>query len=61
MSDQTHIASAKIGTAGGFITVLLAHITTTDILKTAVMATIGTVISFFISALLKYCINRWRK
>ena len=61
MGDQTYIASAKIGTAGGLITVLLVNITAADVIKTAVMAAIGAATSFFISVLLKYCISRWRK
>ena len=61
MSDQPLTGSAKAGTAGGIITTLLVSISTSDIIKTAVMACIGTTVSFFISMVLKYLITRLRK
>lgn len=61
MNDQSIIGSAKAGTAGGIITILLVNITASDILKTTVMACIGAVVSFFISMLLKYLISRFRR
>ncbi|HMI77186.1 MAG TPA: hypothetical protein VK484_00250 [Ferruginibacter sp.] len=61
MNDQSVIGSAKMGTAGGIITILLVNINAADIIKTAVMAGIGAAVSFFISMLLKYWLGRWRK
>jgi len=61
MINQTLLSSAKIGTAGGFLTVVLANINTGDLVKTAVMAATGAAVSFLISVLLKYCISRWHK
>lgn len=61
MNDQSIIGSAKAGTAGGIITILLVNITGPDIIKTAIMACIGAIVSFFISMLLKYIISRFRK
>ncbi len=61
MNDQSLIGSAKMGTAGGIITILLINISAADLIKTAVLAGIGAVVSFFISMLLKYWLNRWRK
>ncbi len=61
MSDQSVIGSAKMGTIGGFITALFVNINPADLLNTAVMAATGAIVSFFVSILLKYCINRWRK
>ncbi len=61
MNDQPLIGSAKMGTAGGIITILLVNITAADMVKTAVLAGIGAVVSFFISVLLKYWLSRWRK
>lgn len=61
MNDQSVIGSAKAGTAGGILTILLVNITASDILKTAVMASIGAVVSFFISMFLKYLISKKRK
>jgi|GEM_PF-1950169 len=34
---------------------------TSDVLKTAVLAATGAVVSFFISMFLRYCIRKWRK
>lgn len=61
MNDQPVIGSAKMGTAGGIITILLINISAADLIKTAVLAGIGAVVSFFISMLLKYWLTRWRK
>lgn len=61
MNEQTLSGSAKMGTAGGFITVLLMNITADDLIRTAVLAGTGAAVSFFISVLLKYCMSRWRK
>ena len=61
MNDQPVIGSAKMGTAGGIITILLINISAADLIKTAVLAGIGAVVSFFISMLLKYWLSRWRK
>ena len=43
----------QAGTAGGTLTVLLANINSNDILKTAIQAVVGAVVSFVISWLLK--------
>ena len=61
MNDQSVIGSAKMGIAGGIITILLINISAADLIKTAVLAGIGAVVSFFISMLLKYWLTRWRK
>lgn len=61
MNDQSVLGSARMGTAGGFITALLVNINAADIIKTAVMAATGAIVSFLVSLMLKYCINRWRK
>jgi urea transporter len=61
MNDQSAIGSAKMSTVGGILTVIFMNINAVDIMKTAVLATIGAVVSFFISILLKYLLSRWRK
>jgi hypothetical protein len=53
--------TTKIGTAGGFLTVLLSYINMSDIFKTVIMSAIGTVISFSISLILNYIIKIRRK
>jgi hypothetical protein len=43
----------KKGTIGGTLTVLLANITSPDILKTAVLAAIGAVVSSLVTLLIR--------
>ena len=50
----------KAGTAGGTLTVIFMNITTEDILKTAVLAAIGAVVSFLISYFLKILLKKRR-
>ena len=45
--------ATKSGTIGGTLLVLLLNITSEEVLKTAVLAAVGAVVSFFISYLLK--------
>ncbi len=61
MNEQQTISTTKFSTAGGLLTILLANIGVADILKTMILAAIGTTISFFISLLLKIAINKWRR
>lgn len=61
MSDHSAIGSAKMSMAGGILTVIFMNIQAADIIKTIVLASIGAVVSFFISMVLKYFISRWRK
>jgi mannitol-specific phosphotransferase system IIBC component len=57
--NHTYLQSA--GTAGGTLTVLLANISSGDILKTAVQAVLGAVLSFAVSWLLNKWLNKRRK
>jgi hypothetical protein len=50
MNDLTEI---KAGTAGGTLTIIIANITGSDLLKTSVLAAIGAIVSFGVSYLLK--------
>mgnify|MGYP001597182894 CR=1 FL=1 len=61
MTDPYFTGHTKYGTAGGIITILICNITTSDVIKTVVLAATGAFVSFFISMLLKYCIGKWRK
>jgi hypothetical protein len=61
MTEPIFNGPARSGTIGGFITVLLIHINAADIIKTAVMAATGAAVSFFVSVLLNYWLNRRRK
>lgn len=55
MNDPTGI---KAGTAGGTLTIILANISGSDLLKTSVLAAIGAMVSFGVSYLLKRLIRK---
>ena len=61
MSDPIHHTISKAGIAGGMLTVLLMNITSADIAKTIVMTTIGTVVSFGVTMMLKRMIEQRKK
>ena len=52
---------AKAGTAGGTLLSIFANIHSGDILKTAVLAAIGAVVSFGITLLLKLMIRHFKR
>ncbi|WP_276503186.1 hypothetical protein [Terrimonas pollutisoli] len=51
----------RTGTVGGTITILLANINSGDVIKTAVLAGVGAVVSFILSLLLKQLVKWWRR
>ncbi len=52
---------ALVGTAGGTFLSVLPNIHSADILKTVILATIGAIVSFTISLLLKFLIRKHKK
>jgi hypothetical protein len=50
----------KAGTIGGTLFVLLLHITSEEVLKTALLAAVGAGVSFFVSYALNRIIKRRR-
>jgi hypothetical protein len=50
----------KAGTIGGTLFVLLLHITSEEVLKTALLAAVGAGVSFFVSYVLNRIIKRRR-
>ncbi|HVT86410.1 MAG TPA: hypothetical protein VHD35_14500 [Chitinophagaceae bacterium] len=60
MSDQTFTAGTKMGTLGGTLMIILANITTGDLLKTVVLAALGAAVSFGVSLLMKRLVRWWR-
>ena len=52
---------ALVGTAGGTFLSVLPNIHSVDILKTVILATIGAIVSFTISLLLKFLIRKHKK
>ena len=61
MSFPSFSGHLGAGTAGGTLTIVLANIPTGDVLKTAILAAVGAVVSFSISLLLRMLVRRWRK
>ena len=51
----------KTGTIGGTLTIILANINSSDIIKTAVLAGVGAVVSFVMSLVLKEMLKWWRR
>ena len=51
----------KTGTASGTCIILLANIHSADLLKTAVLAAVGAMVSFLVSYLFKRIVNRQHK
>ena len=59
MENSTNAdAPTKFGTIGGTLLVLLLHITSDEVLKTAVLATVGAVVSFGVSFLLNRLVKK---
>jgi mannitol-specific phosphotransferase system IIBC component len=52
--------STLVGTAGGTFLCIVPNLNSADVLKTVILATVGAVVSFMISILLKW-INRKHK
>jgi mannitol-specific phosphotransferase system IIBC component len=50
-----------IGTAGGTFLSIVSNIPSTDVFKTVVLATVGAIVSFTISLLLKCFIKKYKK
>ena len=53
--------STVIGTAGGTFLSVLPNLNSEDIIKTVALATIGALVSFLISVLLKYFSKKYKK
>jgi hypothetical protein len=51
----------RSGTAGGTLLIIILHIGTAQLLDTVVLATIGAVVSFAVSRILKWLIGYLRR
>ncbi len=58
MTDIQH--SGKVGFWGGFLLSLSKSLFLSDVLETVVYATLGTIVSFFVSMLLRYWFGRMK-
>ena len=50
---MSHISNQSAGTCGGTILAVVGVIDPNDMLKTAILAAIGAIVSFIVSALMK--------
>ena len=53
--------SARTGTAGGTLLVLLLQLKAEELLKTAVLAAVGAIVSFCVSLGLRWLMKRMRR
>ncbi len=56
-----HSNSTVIGTAGGTFLSVLPNLHSEDVLKTVILASVGAVVSFSISLVLKFLIKKHKK
>ena len=50
---MSHISNQSVGTVGGTLLAIVGVVDPSDMLKTAVLAAIGAVVSFLVSTILK--------
>ena len=53
--------TTKAGTAGGTLLTIMANINQADLLKTAILAALGAIVSFAVTIILKFLIKRFKK
>lgn len=53
--------TTKAGTAGGTLLTIFANISSEDVIKTAILAAIGAVVSFSVTIFLKKILKRFKK
>ncbi|MBO9682324.1 MAG: hypothetical protein J7502_06600 [Flavisolibacter sp.] len=58
---QVFDSTTKTGTAGGTLLTIFANISSEDLVKTAILAGVGAVVSFSVTLLLRLIIKRLRK
>lgn len=61
MMNEVFDNTTKRGTAGGTLLTILANITSEDIIKTAILAAVGALVSFGVTLALKLLIKRNKK
>jgi mannitol-specific phosphotransferase system IIBC component len=59
--NQVFDNTTKAGTAGGTLLSIFANINSGDVLKTAILAAIGAVVSFSVTLLLRLLVKRLKK
>jgi len=61
MMNQVFDNTTKRGTAGGTLLTILGNISSEDLIKTAILAAIGAVVSFGVTVLLKLLVKQMKK
>ena len=61
MTQEYFDNSTKAGTVGGTLLTILVNINSADLVKTVILASLGAVVSFSVTLLLKVLIKRFRK
>ena len=61
MMNQVFDNTAKRGTIGGTLLTIFGNINNSDIVKTAILAAIGAVVSFGVTLLLKLLVKKIKK
>ncbi|WP_370089970.1 hypothetical protein [Ekhidna sp.] len=61
MSDHQIASGTKAGTVGGTLLSVVMNIDAGDILRTVILATVGAIVSFTISVLLKWLVRSSRR
>jgi hypothetical protein len=59
--NEVFDSTTKRGTVGGTLLTIFGNINSNDILKTAILAAIGAVVSFGVTVLLKILVRRFKK
>jgi len=60
MSDQSLSTNTRIGFAGGIICCILSGVNFADIVKTIILAIVGTIVSVTVSLLFNHILKKWR-
>ena len=61
MAEQYMATGTKAGTIGGTLLTVAINIDVSDILQTVILASIGAIVSFSISVLLKWLVRTTRR
>ena len=61
MDNNAQQVTARAGTAGGTLLVFIVEISSSELLKTTVLAAVGAVVSFTVSLGLRYLVKKIRK
>ncbi len=61
MSDHQIASGTKAGTVGGTLLSVVINLDSSDILRTIILATVGAIVSFSISVLLKWMVKAFKR